>query len=53
MFLQYASFNLGNEVNCVSRPRDADAPVALQTMQDIYELRLNKVKVQPEQLQRV
>lgn len=38
--LQYVAFNLGNEINVVSRPLDVGS---LQGPQDIYEMRLNKV----------
>ena len=38
--MQYVAFNLGDEVLCMSKPR---AAVALQTPQDIFEMRLDRV----------
>ena len=40
--MQYVAFNIGNEVLCMSRP---SPPEASQTLQDICELRLDKVNL--------
>ena len=38
--VQYAAFHMGNEVLCISKPKD---PSAAPGQQQIYEMRLNKV----------
>lgn len=38
--MQYAAFHLGNEVLCVSKPKDA---AVVNGQQQIYEMRLDKV----------
>ncbi len=38
--MQYAAFHLGNEVLCVSKPKDAEV---VNGQQQIYEMRLDKV----------
>lgn len=37
---QYAGFNLGDAISCMSKPNTVEAS---KTKQDIYEMRLDKV----------